>query len=239
MISDKQKIPHYRKLYELLRKQIIDGVFTEGDILPSENELCVIHGLTRPTVRHALDALVYDGFIRKHQGKGSIVHKLPKGIGILSIAGTTSALGEKNQHSEILLKPYVRTWPENFMFRLSDTEINSGCIHMERLRFFNDLPIFYDINFLPNINLPRFTSRSFENRSLFDILRTVYRIEIKGGEQMIRALKADKETAAYLKVEAGHPVLHLERKFETNRPGYFIYSSLYCNTAASAVYGLF
>jgi len=218
-----------------MRKQITDGVYTEGDMLPSENELCAIHKLTRPTVRHALASLVNEGFIRKHRGKGSIVHKLPKGIGILSIAGTTTALGEKNQRSETLVKP----WDEPFMFTLSETEIDSGCIYMERLRFINDKPIFYDINFIPNINMPRFTSRSFENRSLFDILRKTYQIEIKGGEQKIRAIEAGSAIAHYWSVNSGHLVLHLERKFDTNRPGFYIYSSIYCNTEEQAVYGLF
>lgn len=234
-----QKLPHYRRLYEMLRKQIIDGVYSEDDLLPSENELCAIHGLTRPTVRHALDALVNEGFIGKHQGKGSIVQKLPKGIGILSIAGTTSALGGKNLRSEILVKPIVKPWDDHFMFKLSETEINSGCIYMERIRYYNDKPIFYDINFIPNINIPRFTSRSFENRSLFDILRTTYQIEIKGGEQKIRAIEADSLIAKHLSVKPGHPVLHLERKFDTNKPGFFIYSSIFCNTEEQAVYGIF
>jgi DNA-binding GntR family transcriptional regulator len=234
-----QRIPHYRKLYEILRKQIIDGVYSEGDILPSENELCSIHKLTRPTIRHSLDALVNEGFIKKHQGKGSIVHKLPKGIGILSVAGTTIALGEKNSRSEILVKPFVKPWDEPFMFKLSQSEINSGCIYLERIRFFNEKPIFYDINYIPNINMPRFTSRSLENRSLFDMLRKFYQVEIKGGEQKIKAIEAHSIIANYLSVKTGHPVLHLERKFDTNRPGFFIYSSIFCNTEEQAVYGIF
>lgn len=239
MSTSTQKLPRYRKLYEILRKQITDGVYTEGDILPSENELCAIHNLTRPTVRHSLDALVNEGFIIKRQGKGSIVHKLPKGIGILSVAGTTTALGEKNQRSEILVKPFVKPWDENFMFKLSEIEINSGCIYMERIRFFNNDPIFYDINYIPNINMPRFTSRSMENKSLFDMLRKFYQVEIKGGEQKIKAIEADKRIAKYLSVKQGYPVLHLERKFDTNRAGFYIYSSIYCNTHDQAVYGLF
>ena len=233
------KLPHYRRLYEMLRKQIIDGVYSEDDLLPSENELCAIHGLTRPTVRHALDALVNEGFIGKHQGKGSIVQKLPKGIGILSIAGTTSALGGKNLRSELLVKPFVKPWDDPFMFKLSEMEINSGCIHMERIRYYSDKPIFYDINFIPNINVPRFTSRSFENNSLFDVLRNAYQIEIKGGEQKIRAIEASPTIAQHLAVKSGHPVLHLERKFDTNKPGFFIYSSIFCNTEEQAVYGIF
>jgi len=239
MNSFAQQLPQYRKLYEILRKQIIDGVYTEGSILPSENELCVIHQLTRPTVRHALDTLLHEGLIRKQQGKGSIVHKLPKGIGILSIAGTTSALGGKNLRSETLVKPIVKPWEEPFFFKLSEPEINSGCIYMERIRFFNEKPIFYDINYIPNINMPRFTTRSFEDRSLFDILRKSYQIEIKGGEQKIKAIQADATIAKYLSVKSGHPVLHLERKFDTSRPGFYIYSSIYCNTEEQAVYGTF
>ncbi len=239
MAGNSRKIPHYRQLYELLRKQIVDGFYKEDDILPSENELCAVHSLTRPTVRHALDALVNEGFISKHQGKGSIVHKLPKGIGILSIAGTTSALGAGNLRSDILVKPRAQSWDEDFMFSLNPNERAAGCIYMERLRYFNEKPIFYDINYIPNINLPRFTSRNFENKSLFDILRSAYRIEIKGGEQKLRAIKSGSSVAGFLGIGLGDPVLHLERRFETNRQNFHIYSSIFCNTTDQAVYGIF
>jgi DNA-binding GntR family transcriptional regulator len=231
--------PQYRKLYEILRKHISDGIYKEGDLLPSENELCNIYGITRPTVRLSLDALVNDGYIKKQQGKGSIVHALPKGIGILSIAGTTSAFGGKNLETRIIVKPFVGPWNNDFFFRLSKTEVESGCITMERLRLFNGKPIFYDINYLPNINLSRFTSRNFKNKSLFDILRVSYGIEVIGGEQKIRAIRASGHISKYLCVSQGHPILHLERKFDTNRIGYFFYSSIFCNTIDQAVFGVF
>ena len=233
------KLPQYRRLYEILRKHIVDRVYKDGDLLPSENELCTTYHITRPTVRQALNALVNDGYIKKHQGKGSIVNALPEGIGILSVAGTTSALGSGNLETRVLVKPFVTVWPEEFFFKLSGFELESGCICLERLRLYNLKPIFYDRNYLPNINLARFTSRTFENRSLFDILRVSYNIEIVGGEQKIKAIPADTQISRYLKLGKGHPVLHLERKFETNRPGYFIYSSIYCNTDEQAVFGIF
>ena len=233
------KLPQYRKLYEILRKHIVDGVYKDGDLLPSENELCATYLITRPTVRQALNALVNDGYIKKHQGKGSIVNAIPEGIGILSVAGTTSALGSGNLETRVLVKPYVTAWPEEFFFKLSEFELESGCVYIERLRLYNRKPIFYDRNYLPNINLARFTSRKFENRSLFDVLRVSYNIEIVGGEQKIKAIPADEQISRYLKLDKGHPVLHLERKFETNRPGYFLYSSIYCNTDEQAVFGIF
>jgi GntR family transcriptional regulator/GntR family frlABCD operon transcriptional regulator len=157
----------------------------------------------------------------------------------LSIAGTTSALGSKNLKSKLIQKPIVKPWPENFIFAPTQLEKDSGCIYMERIRFFNERPIFYDLNFIPNVNLPRFTSRSLENQSLFDILRSVYQVEIKGGEQKLKAIQAEAKVAEYLDLKEGNPVLHLERKFDTNRPDFHIYSSIYCNTNEQAVYGIF
>jgi len=233
------KTPRYKHLYEILRKHIIDGIYKEGDLLPSENELCRVHSITRPTVRHALDSLVRDGFIKKQQGKGSIVSSLPQGIGILSVKGTTTAIGLSNLKTKILTGPEIRAWDESFMFSLSETEKESGYVYMERLRILDEKPIFLDINYLPNINLPRFTSRSFENRSLFDILRRHYSIHVTGGEQRLKAIKADEHISKYLDVKKGHPVLHLERKIATNRIDYYFYSSIYCNTDISAIYGTF
>jgi len=234
-----EQIPQYRKLYELLRKHIVDGVYEEGSLLPSENELCASYQMTRPTVRHALDSLVKDGMILKKQGKGSIVRKQIQNIGILSISGTASAVGVRYLKTDILQKPVIKTWPENFSFELSDLEKESGCVYMERLRYVEKVPVFYDINHLPNIYLPRITNRSFENKSLFEILRKNYQIEVLGGEQKLKAIKADKSIQKILQLKSGQPVLHIERKLTTNKEGFNIYSTIYFNSEKHAIFGNF
>ena len=235
----KSKLPQYKQLYEILRKHIVEGVYRENDILPSEKELCITHSLTRPTVRHALDELVKDGFIRKRKGKGSIVNQKPKGVGILSISGTTSALEGLDLTTRIIVKPVIRPWKEPFMFPLSDLEKESGLIYMERLRLVGNKPLFYDISYIPNLNLPRFTSRSFENKSLFDTLRKSYNIHITGGEQKLKAIKAEGEVMKYLDVEVNTPILHLERRIDTNKYLFSFYSSIFCNTQNHDLLGIF
>lgn len=235
----KNNVPQYRKLYELLRKHILSGVYEEGGLLPSENELCALHGMTRPTVRHALDTLVKDGLILKKQGKGSIVRKPPQNIGILSISGTASAVGVRYLKTDILQKPEIRNWPEIFAFELSELEKESGCVYMERLRYVDDKPVFYDINHLPNINLPRFTSRSFENKSLFEILRKNYQVSILGGEQQLKAIVPEEKVKNLLQLKKGQPVLYIERKLTTNKEGFNIYSTIYFNSEKHAIFGSF
>jgi len=234
-----KNIPRHKRLYEILRKHISDGIYREGDLLPSENELCQLYGMTRPTVRQALSTLANDGYIRKHQGKGSIVHNLSREIGILSVSGITSAVGDRKLKTEIIVKPVLVPWPDIFMFPLSELEKESGCIYMERLRLLDGVPIFYDISYIANLNIPRITSRQFENRSLFKILREHYHIEIKGGEQRIKAIPASAKISRFLNLTRGEPVLHLERKLETNIPVLFLYSSIFCNTEKYSIFGRF
>lgn len=232
--------PQYRQLYEKLRKHIVDGLYREGDLLPSENELCHLYNLTRPTVRKALDLLTNEGFIKRHQGLGSIVHKLPKGIGILSISGTTTAIGRKDLKTKTIIRPHIVPWPEDFPFSISEHEKEVGWMYFTRLRLLSGIPVIYDITYLPNINLPRFTSRNLDNKSLFDILRTSYRIEVRSGEQYIKAINApEKDICDILGLEPDVPVLHLQRRLDTNRLNFYIYSILYCNTDEHSLYGIF
>lgn len=234
-----KEAPQYRKLYEKLRKLIEDGSYVRGDLLPSENELCAAHHLTRPTVRNALEMLVNEGFIIRHQGKGSIVQGKPKGIGILSLSGTTSAIGQEFLTTRIIVKPNIRSWEQAFGYEISEKDKSLGCIYMERLRLINGAPVFYDITMIPNLNLPRFTSRTFENKSLFEILRKHYQIQVKGGEQKILALHADKRIQEHFGVSKNHPILRLDRKMETNRAGFSFFSQIYCNTRDYSLIGRF
>lgn len=238
-MQETTNLPPYKHIYEIIRQQISDKIYLEGDLLPSENDLSITHNVARPTVRKALERLQNEGYISKHQGRGSIVKGEPKGVGILSLKGTTTAIGEGNLTTIITHKQEVRNWDEAFTFPLTKTEKEVGCIYFERLRMVNGKPVFYDITMLPNINLPRFTQRSLENKSLFDVLRKSYQIEVVGGEQKILATHADKKLQKHFNVGENHPIVQLNRKIETNKYGFFIYSQVFCNSAEYALYGSF
>ena len=234
-----KQLPPHKKVYETLRKHICERIYNKDDLLPSENELCIAHNVTRPTVRKALDRLVHEGYIKKQQGKGSIVIGQPMGVGILSLSGTTSVVGKENLLTKIIVKPQIRNWSSAFSFPLGETEKEVGCIYFERLRVLSGKPVFYDITMIPNINLPRFTSRNLENKSLFDTLRVNYQITVIGGEQRIMAIKSTQKLQDFFKVPEEHPILQLDRKIETNKEGFFIYSQVFCNTNDYALYGTF
>ena len=239
LIKNMREFPQYKQIYEDLRSQIADGRYVPGDLLPSEKTLCMMYNVARLTVRRALDRLTADGLIVRRQGKGSIVKGTPKGIGILSLVGTTSALGSPNLTTHIVLKPELRKWNEAFTFSIEPQEEAAGCIYFERLRLLDGVPVFYDITMLPNMNLPRFLNSDLENKSLFDTLRSQYQIVVTGGVQQLFAIRADKRLQESFNINAGHPILQLNRKIETNRPGFHIYSRVFCVTQRYGLIGKF
>jgi GntR family transcriptional regulator/GntR family frlABCD operon transcriptional regulator len=92
---------------------------------------------------------------------------------------------------------------------------------------------------LPNINLPRLTSRSFENKSLFEVLRKHYQINILGGEQQLKAIVPGEKIKKMLRLKKGQPVLYIERKLTTNKEGFNIYSTIYFNSEKHSIFGSF
>lgn len=233
------EMPVFRAIYEALRKDIVQGVFAPGSVLPSEQALSTRFGVARPTLRKSLSLLSHDGLIVKHQGKGSVVTGRPKGIGILSVWGTTSAL-EGRIRTHVVAGPEHRSWTEAFHFPLTERQQSLGCLYFERLRYLNDKPIFLDLTCLPAEPFIRdFPGAQLEDGSLFELLRQRYDLHIAGGVQQLFALKADRQVCAALHVPYGSPVLELNRRIETSREGYCFFSRLYCATKGFGLMGSF
>ena len=64
-------------LYDKIRKDLLskikDGTYPEGQTIPSELELAQIYGVSRPTVRQAIQLLADEGYLEKRRRRGTVV----------------------------------------------------------------------------------------------------------------------------------------------------------------------
>ena len=88
---------------------ILDGTFPPGSTLPGERRLAVELGVTRPTLREALQRLARDGWITVHQGKATVVNNFWRDGGL-------NALSALVHHGEHL--------PPNFVTQLLEVRLN-------------------------------------------------------------------------------------------------------------------
>ncbi|MFT8938146.1 GntR family transcriptional regulator, partial [Liquorilactobacillus sp.] len=73
----------YYRVMEDIRVKIMDGTYPLNSKISSEKKLQDIYGISRVTLRNAIDGLVKDGLIERIQGKGSYVRKPKKIIRML------------------------------------------------------------------------------------------------------------------------------------------------------------
>ena len=224
-----KKQPKYVVLQHYLQEHIQRGQFKIDDYLPSEHELCKQFGITRTTVRKALDELVKEGFIEREQGKGSRVKERRQSLGLLSVKGFSEVVGQ-NVRTFFLQKPQRGSWSNDIQYPLSEKEFEQPCIHFERLRCVGETPVMLENNWFVANELQNFLEQPFVDGSFFKTLSQIYLVEIKGAEQELRAKQAGKKLAHLLNMQSGDPILHISIRFKTSNPNLTIYSELFCNT---------
>lgn len=227
----------YQKIAQTLRQQIISGQFATGSLLPSENELCGQFQTTRMTVRQALSELVREGFIERHHGKGSVVIADRQALGLLSFRGFSEVVGGSNHavRTVFLEQPRHTNWPDLFFAPLTAAEQEQGCLWLQRLRYANEHPVMLEHTYLPTSNLSDLLTEGLVDESLFRTLSIRYRIDILGMEQSLRAIAATDAQTAIFGCPPLTPLIYIERRYQTNRPDFYVYSQLYCYTDLYAV----
>lgn len=88
--------PLWSQLYDILESKILDGTYHEGDILPGDMSLIETYGVSRVTVRQAMDKLMKAGLISRQRGKGTMVLKR-KELMKTTFVSSFKGVEEKNQ----------------------------------------------------------------------------------------------------------------------------------------------
>lgn len=202
--------PLHIQAEKLIRKLIVSPEFANGQLLPKEIELAKQLGISRSTLRHVLNKLVYDGLLIRKKGVGTTVAKqvIPaKSTEWLSFSQEMNSRGIAIKNFEMHI-----SWvnPEEEVAHFFNLKNNEKTLKLERLRGKPDDPFVYFISYFnPQIGL---TAEEDFNRPLYEILRTDYSISVHHSQEEISAVSANKFIADKFDIAEGSPVL-LRRRF--------------------------
>src|SRR5688572_23161326 len=83
LVAEPRATPRYQRVHAALRRRIDGGEWQVGHQIPTELELTQRYGVSRGTLRQAIDALVREGRLKRIQGVGTFVRRPPVALGFL------------------------------------------------------------------------------------------------------------------------------------------------------------
>ncbi len=198
--------PKYYQVRESLRAQI--ELLAADQPIPSENELCQAHGVSRITVRKALNDLIHEGLLYAVQGKGTFVapHKF-------RVQWAQETAGFRADMTRRGLAVSVKVLAQVIMpaddHTASELQLAAGApvVKLVRLRFVDDKPFDIATNYLPAQLFPGLERDDFVTQSLYSLMRTKYGIQLDHGVRLAEAAPCSAEEARLLRIKSSVPLL--------------------------------
>lgn len=208
-LDPESPVPLYAQIEELLETMVRRVDLQPGDRLPPEVELADRFGVSRETLRRAVDRLVRQGLLSREQGKGTFVDGKPLAGELPDLVSLTEEMASRGV--ELETRVLRREWlhPEPEVRAALNVPGDQRVLVLERLRLDGQRPFFYSLSYLPTrTGIDPVDSL---DGSLYRLLREEKGIRPTRGEMVVRAEKATEIEARHLGMEAGEPVLRNRR----------------------------
>ncbi|MFI0962836.1 GntR family transcriptional regulator [Streptomyces sp. NPDC021080] len=201
-------VPLYFQLAQQLEAAIEHGALTPGSLLGNEIELAGRLGLSRPTVRQAIQSLVDKGLLVRRRGVGTqVVHsQVKRPLELSSLYDDLESAGQRPATQVVL--NIVEPASTEVAAALGVAE-GSEVHRVERLRLAHGEPMAYLCNFLPP-KLMELDSDRMEATGLYRLMRGAG-ITLHSARQSVGARAASPDEGERLGEPAGAPVLTMQR----------------------------
>lgn len=194
----------YRTIADGLRRQVESGDLAAGGLLPSESELSGEYGVSRVTVRKALELLRDEGLIDSRQGFGWFVAADPlrQALGWLgTIEDQLESLGVASER-RIVGFGFVKAPP-----RVRQVLHATNVLQVRRVNLADGQPFARVTVWCPEDLGATLSRADVEQGTFYELID----VDIGRATQTIGAAAADADDASLLLVPVGSPVLRCER----------------------------
>ena len=208
--ADQSMAPKYYIVKRAILRKIETEEYVGNELIPSERELTELFGVSRITIRRAVDELVGENYLYRIQGKGTYVKSDKIQQNLISITSCTQDvinLGMTPKRHVISSSTGVA---DQKRMRLLELGSNERVFTLERVYLADDDPLNHTIAYLPCKLFPGIDAYDFSQDSLYRVLEKQYGCQITTATRTIEAILAKEEIARYLQVSPGTPILHFE-----------------------------
>jgi GntR family transcriptional regulator len=201
-----------RRVYLLLRDEIAAGLHPAGSSLPGELRLAELHGVSRVTVRRALDALAADGLIERRAGSGTRVRAASGAPAAFTadFATLMPQLVRMGQETTARLLAFSYTTPPPLVAEALGLVPTARVQRAVRVRLAAEAPFSHLTTHVPEAIAQGYSESDLATTPLFRLLER-NGIEIDHATQTVSATLATPDVAEALEVAVGAALIALTR----------------------------
>lgn len=203
----------YEEIAEDIRNGILQGKYNPNEQLPLEKEMCEQYGVSRITIKKAVDELVIQGLVIKRRGSGTFVKALDNDdVQELSLAkqfeGFTEAHKNENIYSKVVKFEVVHP-TEEVATKLKIT-CDDFVYYIIRVRYANDEPCVIEYTYMPIGLIPGIKNDILIN-SVYKYIEKELKLKIKSAHRVIRAILPSELEQEWLEIGSYFPILEVEQ----------------------------
>jgi GntR family transcriptional regulator len=203
----------YEEIAENIRNGILSGKYNPNEQLPLEKEMCEYYGVSRITIKKAVDELVIQGLVIKRRGSGTFVKAVGgSDVQELSMAKQFEGFSETNKDKKVsskIVKFEVIHPTEEIATKLKIT-CDDFVYYTVRTRYADDEPYVIDYTYMPIGLIPGIKNDILLN-SIYNYIEKDLKLKIKSAHRIIRAILPNELEKEWLKIESNFPILEVEQ----------------------------
>lgn len=214
MIHKFSTVPLYLQLKSLIIEKIETGEYAQGTRIPSEQELCDLYDISRPTVRQAINELTAGGYLFREKGIGTFVCKPRKTIDLRNYSGFTDSVldsplpGQKNILSmEKVSQDTCKRLGEIFTIS-PHASAEFACIQYITRQ--DDTVLSANISYIPLSIFPHILADLEQKKTSVDILKGKYPYLPTRARSSLEVVFAQQEDSNLLQIPQGTPLIEIQ-----------------------------
>lgn len=209
---DRGSVPLYYQLEVLFREAIRSQLWPLGSRIPTEAELGQEYGVSRVTVRQAINKLVAAGVLGRRQGVGTfVVGDLPEAVQTSVLDGDLLNLRAIAEQTEAQLITSSHMVPDAHVLERLGIPPGTRCLQVERTRTLDGWPISFVTNVIPEPLAVRLPESGLAHGSTMDLIERFGKVTVVAADQVISATVSNPRHARILQTRVGDPLLSVER----------------------------
>ncbi len=206
-----RKQPLYDQLVDILSEKI-EHECVAGDMLPSERELSERYGLSRTTVRLALQELESLGLVVRQHGRGTFVaDRSVQAANLTQSYSFTDQMREMGRDPKTTILEFVEMEADKNLSEHMGVRLGEKLFKLKRLRSADGMPMMVERTYLPLRKFITLKRPLLEQKPLYEVIEVDYQEKIRVAEEEFFASIARPADARLLDIGEGAPVLDLVR----------------------------